>query len=93
MLVHGRDQARGRETVEEIIQQTGNDDVHWLRADLASLDEVRGLAGQIIAERRAVHTLVNNAGIGTTLPGDGRRMESRDGYELRCSSRQLPRAS
>jgi NAD(P)-dependent dehydrogenase (short-subunit alcohol dehydrogenase family) len=27
--------------------------------------------------------LVNNAGIGTTLPGDGARLESQDGYELR----------
>ena len=26
---------------------------------------------------------MNNAGIGTTLPGDGERMESEDGHELR----------
>jgi NAD(P)-dependent dehydrogenase (short-subunit alcohol dehydrogenase family) len=33
--------------------------------------------------------LVNNAGIGTTLPGEGRRMESRDGYELRFAVNYL----
>ncbi len=89
LLLHGRDQARGRETVEEIVAQTGNEAVHWLRADLASLDEVRGLADQVLAEWPALHGLVNNAGIGTTLPGDGRRLESRDGYELRFAVNYL----
>jgi NAD(P)-dependent dehydrogenase (short-subunit alcohol dehydrogenase family) len=89
VLVHGRDQARGRETVEEIIGETGNQAVHWLRADLSSLDEVRGLADQVIAEWTALHGLVNNAGIGTTLPGEGRRVESRDGYELRFAVNYL----
>jgi NAD(P)-dependent dehydrogenase (short-subunit alcohol dehydrogenase family) len=89
VLVHGRDQARGRETVGSIVRETGNEDVHWLRADLASLDEVRGLADQILAEHDALHALVNNAGIGTTLPGEGRRVESRDGYELRFAVNYL----
>jgi NAD(P)-dependent dehydrogenase (short-subunit alcohol dehydrogenase family) len=89
VLVHGRNQARGRQTVDEIIGETGNRAVHWLRADLASLDEVRGLADQVIAEWTALHALVNNAGIGTTLPGDGRRLESRDGYELRFAVNYL----
>jgi NAD(P)-dependent dehydrogenase (short-subunit alcohol dehydrogenase family) len=55
----------------------------FYRADFASLDEVREMAGQILEEVDRLDVLVNNAGIGTTLPGDGRRMESRDGYELR----------
>ena len=33
--------------------------------------------------------LVNNAGIGTTAPGDGRRIESADGYELRFAVNYL----
>jgi NAD(P)-dependent dehydrogenase (short-subunit alcohol dehydrogenase family) len=89
VLVHGRDQNRGRQVVEEIAEASGNERVHWLRADLASLDEVRGLADQIVAEYNALHALVNNAGIGTTLPGDGRRVESRDGYELRFAVNYL----
>ena len=89
LLVHGRDQSRGRRTVEEIKDETGNQAVHWLRADLASLAEVRGLADQLMSEWTALHALVNNAGIGTTLPGDGRRMESRDGYELRFAVNYL----
>jgi NAD(P)-dependent dehydrogenase (short-subunit alcohol dehydrogenase family) len=89
VLVHGRDETRGRETVQQIARETDNRAVHWLRADLASLDEVRGLADQVIAEYPELHALVNNAGIGTRLPGDGTRMESRDGYELRFAVNYL----
>lgn len=89
VLVHGRDDSRGHETVRKIVDDTGNRRVHWLRADLASLVEVRGLADQVIAEYSELDALVNNAGIGTTLPGDGRRMESRDGYELRFAVNYL----
>jgi NAD(P)-dependent dehydrogenase (short-subunit alcohol dehydrogenase family) len=89
VLVHGRDEERGRDTLQEITAQTGNNNVHWLRADLSSLDEVRGLVDQVTAEYQELHVLVNNAGIGTTLPGDGERMESRDGYELRFAVNYL----
>jgi NAD(P)-dependent dehydrogenase (short-subunit alcohol dehydrogenase family) len=89
VLVHGRDERRGLETVEQIHAATGGGEVHWLRADLASLDEVRGLADQVIAEYNELHGLVNNAGIGTALPGDGQRVESLDGYELRFAVNYL----
>jgi NAD(P)-dependent dehydrogenase (short-subunit alcohol dehydrogenase family) len=89
VLAHGRDETRGRETVRQIARETDNRAVHWLRADLASLDEVRGLADQVIAEYPELHALVNNAGIGTRLPGDGTRMDSRDGYELRFAVNYL----
>ena len=41
------------------------------------------MADRILDEHEELHTLVNNAGIGSTLPGGGERMESDDGYELR----------
>jgi NAD(P)-dependent dehydrogenase (short-subunit alcohol dehydrogenase family) len=89
VLIHGRDERRGRQTLEEIANEIENGQLHWLRADLASLDEVRGLVDQLIAEYGELHALVNNAGIGTTLPGDGQRMVSRDGYELRFAVNYL----
>jgi NAD(P)-dependent dehydrogenase (short-subunit alcohol dehydrogenase family) len=55
-------------------------------ADLASLAEVRALADQVPDRLDA---LVNNAGIGTSYPGDGARMESADGYELRFAVNYL----
>lgn len=89
VLVHGRDEARGRATVTELCNAGAHDAVHWLRADLGSLQQIRGLAGQLISEYGKLHTLVNNAGIGTTLPGDGQRVESEDGYELRFAVNYL----
>jgi NAD(P)-dependent dehydrogenase (short-subunit alcohol dehydrogenase family) len=48
-------------------------------ADFAALEDVRALAAQL----PPVDVLVNNAGIGTNLPGGEKRMESHDGHELR----------
>jgi NAD(P)-dependent dehydrogenase (short-subunit alcohol dehydrogenase family) len=89
LLVHGRDDARGRATLEEIRTRTGNHDLHWYQADLASLDEVRVLAQHVAGEHERLDALVNNAGIGTTLAGDDSRRESRDGYELRFAVNYL----
>ena len=38
---------------------------------------------RIVSEHETLDVLVNNAGIGTNVPGGGERMESHDGYELR----------
>jgi NAD(P)-dependent dehydrogenase (short-subunit alcohol dehydrogenase family) len=83
LLIHGRDEARGRETLAEI----GGGE--WLRADLSSLAEVRDLAQQVADGHGSLDALVNNAGIGTAAPGDGRRLESADGYELRFAVNYL----
>jgi NAD(P)-dependent dehydrogenase (short-subunit alcohol dehydrogenase family) len=85
VLVHGRDDDRGRATIEAIRTETGNDRLSWLRADLSSLADVRSLARQAARETRRLDALVNNAGIGTS----GGRAESRDGYELRFAVNYL----
>jgi NAD(P)-dependent dehydrogenase (short-subunit alcohol dehydrogenase family) len=89
VLVHGRDEARGLATLAEIHAESGNDRLGWYRADLASLDEVRDLARRISAAHDRLEVLVNNAGIGATLPGDSGRIESADGYELRFAVNYL----
>jgi NAD(P)-dependent dehydrogenase (short-subunit alcohol dehydrogenase family) len=86
LLIHGRDDGRGRETIAEL---GGGEGLHWLRADLSSLAAVRELAQQVRGRHERLDVLVNNAGIGTTLPGDGRRLESADGYELRFAVNYL----
>jgi NAD(P)-dependent dehydrogenase (short-subunit alcohol dehydrogenase family) len=83
VLVHGRDAER-TEAVSRAIGAGGE-----YVADLASLDEVRRLAGDVARDHPGLHVLVNNAGIGSTLPGDGERMESADGYELRFAVNHL----
>jgi NAD(P)-dependent dehydrogenase (short-subunit alcohol dehydrogenase family) len=89
LLIHGRDDARGQQTIDEIASSTGNRQLHWLKADFASLDEVRGLADRVVAEYPQVGTLVSNAGIGFTSNGADRREESRDGHELRFAVNYL----
>ncbi len=89
VLVHGRDDARGEQAVEDIGGETGSDRTHWYRADLASLQEVRELADRIGADNDRLDVLVNNAGIGASQPGDGRRLESVDGHELRFAVNYL----
>jgi NAD(P)-dependent dehydrogenase (short-subunit alcohol dehydrogenase family) len=84
VLVHGRSDERGAEVIGEL-----GDNARFYRADLASLDEVRALATQVLAGEQQLDVLVNNAGIGTTLPGDGERVESEDGYELRFAVNYL----
>jgi NAD(P)-dependent dehydrogenase (short-subunit alcohol dehydrogenase family) len=83
LLLHGRDDVRGEQTIAAIRERTGNDSLSFYRADFASLAEVRAMAEQILAEHDELHALVNNAGIGTVLPGGGERMVSEDGHELR----------
>jgi NAD(P)-dependent dehydrogenase (short-subunit alcohol dehydrogenase family) len=83
VLLHGRDDGRGEAALRDIRDATGNERLRWYRADLASLADVRALAERVSAEESRLDALVNNAGIGTTLPGDGARQVSADGYELR----------
>ena len=89
LLLHGRDDAKGERTLAEIEAASGNGRARWLRADLASLEEVRGLAELVLGETDRLDALVNNAGIGTSTAGSEEREESRDGFELRFAVNYL----
>jgi NAD(P)-dependent dehydrogenase (short-subunit alcohol dehydrogenase family) len=71
VLVHGRDP----EKVERVTAKVGA--TKGYVADLASLEEVRGLADEVARDYERLDALVNNAGV---IPPE--RRESRDGYEL-----------
>src|SRR3954462_2491690 len=83
VLVHGRDRARVDAAAAEAGAAGG------YVAALAPLAAVRGLAEDIARDHDRVDVLVSNAGVGTTLPGDGARMESADGLELRFAVNHL----
>jgi NAD(P)-dependent dehydrogenase (short-subunit alcohol dehydrogenase family) len=89
VLIHGRDPVRIRETEDEVRRATGSDRLRSYRADFASLDDVSRMAEEVVAREHRLDVLINNAGIGTNVPGGGRRMESSDGYELRFAVNYL----
>lgn len=88
LLLHGRNQTRGEETIRSIRQKTGNDRLTYYQADFSSLAEVNQLATRIEAEHQHLDSLVNNAGIGAGKRGDCREL-SQDGYELRFAVNYL----
>jgi NAD(P)-dependent dehydrogenase (short-subunit alcohol dehydrogenase family) len=84
VLVHGRSEERITETLGEL-----SDGARAYQADLSSLAEVRRLADEVAERESRLDVLVNNAGIGTTVPGGGQRQESADGHELRFAVNYL----
>ena len=86
VLVHGRSAERGQSLVQEIGAAGGK--ATFLKADLASLAEVRRLADAVKKETGQLQLLVNNAGIGSAGDKPGRQ-ESADGHELRFAVNYL----
>lgn len=76
VIVHGRNTERGAQVVRDIEAAGGS--ARFVRADLASLDEVRTLAATVLADYDRLDLLINNAGIAP--PGE--RRSSEDGHEL-----------
>jgi NAD(P)-dependent dehydrogenase (short-subunit alcohol dehydrogenase family) len=86
VLAHGRSAERGQSLVKEI--ETAGGKATFLKADLASLAEVRTLADTVKKETAALQLLINNAGIGSAGDKPGRQ-ESADGHELRFAVNYL----
>jgi NAD(P)-dependent dehydrogenase (short-subunit alcohol dehydrogenase family) len=89
VLVHGRDRERIRAAEAEIGAAARGGAVRSYCADFASLAEVRAMAEEVLARERRLDVLVNNAGIGGSVPGGDRRLVSADGYELRFAVNHL----
>ena len=88
VIVHGRDAERIARAVEEI-GRVSSQPVRTYLANFASLEQVRALAKQLLEAEKQLDVLVNNAGIGTVVPGGDVRAESRNGYELRFAVNYL----
>jgi NAD(P)-dependent dehydrogenase (short-subunit alcohol dehydrogenase family) len=77
VLLHGRDAGRLREAHERLKRESHGAPPEPVRADFASLDEVRALAQEVEARGIELHVLVNNAGLFARRPA-----KSRDGQEI-----------
>ena len=89
VLVHGRDPGRIADTVTQVKAAAVGGRVRAYQADLAELKQVGELAERVLASEPRLDVLVNNAGIGTDVPGGAARLESADGYELRMAVNYL----
>jgi NAD(P)-dependent dehydrogenase (short-subunit alcohol dehydrogenase family) len=85
--LHGRDGLRGAALAREIAAQGG--EARFVRADFASLEDVRALAASALGDLAGLDLLINNAGVGPTSPGMAGRELSADGYELRFAVNYL----
>lgn len=77
VILVGRNATKSAAAVAQIRQQTGNAQVEFMLADLASQKEIRALAEQFKQKYARLDVLVNNAGIVSMF-----RKESVDGIEL-----------
>jgi NAD(P)-dependent dehydrogenase (short-subunit alcohol dehydrogenase family) len=88
VLVHGRDEEKGKRVVAEIRTAAGRGKLEYCNADLSSLDQVRSLATAISGGHERLDILISNAGIGFGRDRT-RRETSGDGYELRFAVNYL----
>ncbi len=86
VIVHGRNEERGRAVVGEIESRDGS--ASLILADLGSMAQVRELAAAVLRDYDRLDLLVNNAGIGRGAD-ETTRQESEDGYELRFAVNYL----
>ncbi len=72
-----RDQVKGEEAQNEIKEESGNDSIDLILADLALQASIRQLAENIQQRYQQVHVLINNAGVVNL-----KRRETSDGFEV-----------
>lgn len=89
VLIHGRDPNRIQSTLSELQKIAPNRPARAYQADFGSLDEVRRMADEVRLNEPRIDALVNNAGVGTRVPGGDKRMESQDGIEYRFAVNYL----
>jgi NAD(P)-dependent dehydrogenase (short-subunit alcohol dehydrogenase family) len=79
-----RDVNKSQEALIDIKSQSGNDNVHFLQLDLASLESVREFSTKFHKLETKLHILINNAGV-MLCP----QMKTKDGHELHFGTNHL----
>ncbi|MGA2142302.1 MAG: SDR family oxidoreductase [Brevinematales bacterium] len=77
VVIHGRDQVKINSVINEIKGRTGSRKIDGIRADLASLKEVKSMAEEFKSRFDRLDVLINNAG-GVFLDGG----PSKDTFEI-----------
>ena len=84
VIINGKDEKRGEETIAEIKRISGNENVELMIADLSSLNEVRKFAGRLKGKYDKLDILINNAAVFYTS-----RNLSIDGIEMQFAVNHL----
>jgi NAD(P)-dependent dehydrogenase (short-subunit alcohol dehydrogenase family) len=84
VILVGRNEARGRQSAEELRAKTGNKTIDLMLADLSSQKQIHGLAESFNSKYQRLDVLINNAG--AMFP---RRRESDDGIEMTLAVNHL----
>lgn len=87
VLIHGRDEARAKTLIDEIVQ-AGHAAPTFYQADLSSMAATRALAEAVKRDHRRLDVFISNAGIGSQNDGPQRQV-SGDGHELRFAVNYL----
>lgn len=62
IVIVGRNAAKAQKAIDEIKQESGNGDIHFLTADLSSIKSVKQLVEDFKANYTHLDVLINNAG-------------------------------
>ena len=84
VVITGRNEERGKRALQEIREESGNDGVELILADLTVQDEVRRLAEELRERHNQLDVLVNNAGLVLS-----ERTETPDGIETQLAINHL----
>lgn len=79
--LHGRNEDKGKQVLQEIKDATGNADLKYYNGDFSSLDSVSQVAEEMLAGEDHIDILINNAGIGGGPKSGSARNTSEDGFE------------
>ena len=71
-----RSEEKTQPVIDDIQRETGNEQVEFLKLNLANLGAVREAADELLGRKHPIHMLINNAGLA------GKRGETDDGFEL-----------
>lgn len=63
IIVHGRNAERGSKVVADLQKISGNENIHYLNADLSQFEEINKLAGEVRKKFSHLDVLINNAGV------------------------------
>src|SRR5215218_6462125 len=84
VVITGRNEERGKRELQEIQEESGNDGVELILADLTVQDEVRRLAEELRERHNQLEVLVDNAGLVLS-----ERTETPDGIETQLAINHL----